>query len=115
VNVQTAQDARNFIESQHEEVRLVVVDIMLLGSAALPDGTYAEDGLSLVEWLQAKYPDVPFVITTGHAERADEATARFPGVDVLLKGQTDIEEYAEAIGLIAPANSVSGEVIPSDE
>jgi CheY-like chemotaxis protein len=115
VNVQTAQDARNFVEAQPKDVRLVVVDIMLIGSAALPDGTYAEDGLSFVEWLRVKQPDIPFVITTGHAERAEEATARFPGVDVLLKGQTDIEEYAEAIGLIAPANSVSGEVIPSDE
>jgi CheY-like chemotaxis protein len=112
--VQTAKDARDFVDTQSKEVRLVVVDIMLIGSAALPDGTYAEDGISFVEWIQKNYPDIPFVITTGHAERADEAIARFPGVDVLLKGQTGIEEYAEAIGLVE-SNSIFSGVLPSDE
>jgi CheY-like chemotaxis protein len=114
-NVPTAAAAREFVSNRAEDVRLIVIDIMLLGSAALPDGSLTEDGLSLVDWLKKFHPEIPFVITTGHAERADEATSRFPGVDVLLKGQTDIEEYADAIGLVDYSEErASGQVIPVD-
>jgi len=114
-NVATAREARAYIDSEHNNIRLVVIDIMLVGSAAHPDGSLTEDGLSLVDWLKLRCPDLPFIITTGHAERAEEATIRFPGVDVLLKGQTDIEEYADAIGLADLPNCCSGIVIPPDD
>jgi CheY-like chemotaxis protein len=115
VNVMSAADARAFISNQDNKVRLVVIDIMLLGSAANADGSLSEDGLSLVDWINKNHSDIPYIITTGHAERADEATSRFPGIDVLLKGQTDLEEYADAIGLGDVTDECSsGQVIPFD-
>ncbi len=94
-NVSTVSDAKSFINGCSDNIRLVIVDIMLLGSL----GEETSDGLSLVDWLRANYSSMPFVITTGNVDKALEASDRFPDVDVFIKGETDIDDYADAIGI----------------
>ena len=91
-----------------EDVKAVVIDIGLSGEGNDGNGVY------LARWLNDKYPDIPFLFSTGKEKRAKSLEKEFPGVDIFIKGKDNIYDLSDALGL-----NVEGErdcdCIPKDE
>ena len=103
--VESMDDAQSVIEKSGEDgIKIVVVDLVLNGHG---------DGFQLIEWMSEYYPSLPYIVITGRLEKVDELKERFPGVDILIKGQSTINDYADAMGL--PSEVGYNGVVPVDE
>lgn len=89
VNVSSVSEAENYVKINSDNIKIIVIDVLLSGGVS---------GLDFVNWLMKGNSDIPFVIITGSEEIVDSIKKRFPGVDVLVKGVTGINEFADAMG-----------------
>jgi len=76
-----------------QAIRIVIVDLELRGRLGNSDGAV------IVRWIESHCPEIPYVILTGKADRIEMLKESHPGIDVLVKGQSSINDYADAIGL----------------
>jgi len=90
VCVQTVHDAQKHIECHFDEIKVAVVDLELKGN---------DNGMDLIDWIDQEYPDIPIIVSTGHAEYTGDIEAQYPAVQVFIKGTTHIEQYAQALGI----------------
>ena len=104
-SVESVYDAKSVIRKLGiNGIKIVIIDICL-------NGEY--DGFQLIEWMSKHYPDVPYIVITGRLEKVDELKDRFPGADILIKGQSTINDYADAMGL--PQDAGCNMIFPSDK
>jgi CheY-like chemotaxis protein len=103
------QEAMSYInEKGSEDIRIVVVDIRL-------GHNDNEDGLRLIHWMRENHPALPYIIMTGMSDKVDDFKHEVPGADIFVKGVADIDEFADAMGLV-PMNGSNNIVrLPTDE
>ena len=71
------------------------------------------DGKLLIDWLNRKYKDIPYIVVTGMVGDVYDLKMEYPGIDVLVKGQSNIEDYADAMGF-SNRESTKFVVVPRD-
>ena len=99
-------DAKKFIEQNGSEaIRAVILDLNF--------DTGAENGESMIQWIEDRYNEIPFIISTGYEKEARKIAKRIPGLEVMIKGQTSIEEFSDILGI--PNIGEMGSVIPADD
>lgn len=87
--------AINYIkEHGAQAVRIAIVDLELRGNIGNTDGAV------VIRWIESHSPDIPYVILTGKSNKVQVLKETYPGIDVLIKGQSSINDYADAIGLV---------------
>jgi len=104
VAVDTIEEAKKEIERRgKDDIRVIIIDL------SLENG---ESGENLIDWIRTNCREVPFIVSTGHINKARELPRRIPGAEVFIKGQTPVEEFADALGL--PRIESNKEIIPQD-
>ena len=88
----TAEDGRHLIERKRGRIKCVVMDV------DLADDTFIglRNGMSLLKWIRATYPDLPLVVFTAHVELVDELKIEFPSIEVIVKA-SDMENVVRVI------------------
>lgn len=105
VHFYNALDAENYIKDNSNNIRIVIVDILLSGG---------KSGIDFLDWLVEYDSEMPYIVITGSEEIIDVVKEKFPGIDVLLKGKSGINEFADAIGLPSLKSSCEYDKIPLD-
>jgi DNA-binding NtrC family response regulator len=82
----TADDAVEIIEKADSAVDLVFSDVMMPGKL---------NGFGLAQWVHAIHPDLPIILTSGHAKKLAESIRRC-GTAAMPKPY-DLEHVAEEI------------------
>jgi len=104
LSASNVSEAKDIIKKR--QIKAVVIDLGLNGEGE--NG----NGFNIANWLNEEYPDIPFVFATGKKNKVKEIERRFPGVDIFIKGQNTIEDFACALGMDENSNEV--EIIPKD-
>jgi CheY-like chemotaxis protein len=100
-----AKEAERYIVENEDNIKLVIIDIILPGGI---------NGIEFIEWLSEYNKEMPYVVVTGSEEIVEEIKIKFPGSDILVKGRTGINEFADAIGLPEVKSFCAYDKIPID-
>lgn len=109
-SAKNVSEAKNKIKEQQngEYIKAVVIDLSLEGEGS--NG----NGMSLIEWLENNYEDIPYIISTGRENKEKEIKKQFPGVDIFIKGKNSIDDLADALGINEKDEKDDTKIIPKD-